>query len=127
MTKPFDFYLTRGMQRTSQNLKKDVVKNDFGIRVQPLVSIEPEHIIIDELHLLRICDKLLRNLILDTKTLDDKNAVHGEKSDFLGQLTEKIRGCGVSLYILTKMGTQDELDWSSLTGSDYEKHLEFIF
>jgi hypothetical protein len=28
------------------------------------------------------------NLILNTKTLDDKNAVHGEKSDFLGQLTE---------------------------------------
>jgi hypothetical protein len=24
----------------------------------------------------------------------------------------------------TKKGTQDELDWSSLTGSDYEKHLE---
>jgi hypothetical protein len=62
------------------------------VRAQSLVSIEPEHIIIDELHLvLHICDKLLRNLILDTKTLDDKNTVHGEKSDFLGQLTEKIR------------------------------------
>ena len=36
------------------------------------------------------------------KTLDDKNVVHGEKSDFLGQLTEKIRGCGVSFYIWTK-------------------------
>jgi hypothetical protein len=82
------------MQRTSQNLKEDVVKNGFVVRAQPLVSIEPEHIIIDELHLLlRICDKLLRNLILDTKTLDDKKVVHGEKSDFLGQLTEKIRGC----------------------------------
>ena len=100
MTKPFDFYHTRGMQRTSHNLREDVVKNDFAVRAQPLVSIEPEHIIVDELHLsLRICDKLLRNLILDTKTLDDKNAVHGEKSDFLGKLTEKIRGCGVSLYI----------------------------
>ena len=85
------------MQRTSQNLKEDVVKDYFGVRAQPLGSIEPEHIIIDELHrLLRICDKLLMNLILNTKTLDDKNAVHGEKSDFLGQLTEKIRGCGVS-------------------------------
>jgi hypothetical protein len=92
---------------------------------QPLVSIEPEHIIIDELHLLLwICDKLLRNIILDTKTLDDKNAVHGEKSDFLGQLTEKIRGCGVSFYIWTKKSTQGELDWSSLTGSDNEKLLE---
>ena len=102
MTKPLDFYHTRGMQRTSQNLKKDVVKNDFGVHAQPLVSIEPEHIIIDELHLLRICDQLLRNLILDTKTLDDKNAADGEKSDILGQLTEKIRGCGVSFYIWTK-------------------------
>ena len=64
-----DFYHTRGMQRTSQNLKEDVVKNDFGVHAQPLVSIEPEHIIVDELHLLlRICDKLLRNLILDTQT-----------------------------------------------------------
>ena len=125
MTKPLEFYHTPGMQRTSQNLKEDVVKNDFGVRAQPLVSIEPEHIIIDELHLLlRICDKLLKNLILDTKTLDDKNAVHGEKSDFLGQLTEKIRGCGVSFYIWTKKGTQGELNWSSLTGSDYEKLLE---
>ena len=124
MTKPLvftilDFYHTCGMQRTSQNLKEDVVKNDFGVRAQPLVSIEPEHIIIDELHLLlHICDKLLRNLILDTKTLDDKNVVHGAKSDFLGQLTEKIRGCGVSFYIWTKKGTQGELNWSSLTGSD---------
>jgi hypothetical protein len=91
------------MQRTSQNLKEDVVKNDFGVRAQPVVSIEHDHIIIDELHLLlRICDKLLRNLILDTKTLDDKNVAHGEKSDFLGQLTEKIRACGVSFYIWTK-------------------------
>jgi hypothetical protein len=102
MTKPLDFYHTRGMQRTSQNLKEDVVKNGFGVHAQPLVSIEPEHIIIDELHLLlRICDKLLKNLIVHTKTLDDKNAVHGEKSDFLGQLTEKIRGCGVSFYTWT--------------------------
>jgi hypothetical protein len=120
MTKPLDFYYTRGMQRTLQNLKEDVVKNDFGVRAQPLVSIEPAHIIIDALNLLlRICDKLLRNLILDTKTLDDKNADHGEKSDFLRQLTEKIRGCGVSFYIWTKKGTQGELDWSSLTGSYY--------
>jgi hypothetical protein len=35
------------MQRTSHNLKEDVVKNDFGVSAQPLVSIEPEHIIID--------------------------------------------------------------------------------
>ena len=90
MTKPLDFYHTCSMNRTTQNLK------------EPLVSIETAHIIVDELHLLRICDKLLRTLILDTKTLDDKNAANGEKSDILGQLSEKIRGCGVSFYIWTK-------------------------
>jgi hypothetical protein len=37
--------------------------------------------------------------IFHTKTLNDKNAVHCEKSDFLGQHTEQIRGCGVSFYI----------------------------
>jgi hypothetical protein len=59
MAKPLNLYHTRGMQRTSQNLKEDDVKNDFGVRAQPIVSIVPEHIIIDELHLLlRICDKL---------------------------------------------------------------------
>ena len=70
MTKSLDVYHAHGMQRTSHNLKEDVVKNDFGVRAQPLVSIEPEHIIIDERHLLhlRICDKLLMNLILDTKS-----------------------------------------------------------
>jgi hypothetical protein len=36
----------------------------------------------------------------------------------------EIRGCGVSFYIWTKKGTQGELNWSSLTGSDYEKLLE---
>ena len=115
MTKPTDFYHTRGMQRTSHNLKEDVEQNYFGDRAQP-----PEHIIIDELHLrVRICYKLLRNLILDTKTLDDKN-------DFLGQLTEKIRECGVSFYIWTKKGIQGELDWSSQTGSDYINLLEYL-
>jgi hypothetical protein len=48
-----------------------------------------------------------------------KMSLYGEKSDFLGQLNEEIRGCGVSFYIWTNKGTQGELDWSSLTGSDY--------
>ena len=61
-----------------------------------------------------VLNLLLRNIILDTKTLDEKNAVHGEK----------IRGCGVSFSIWTKKGTQGEFDWSSLTGSDYKKLLE---
>ena len=44
--------------------------------------------------------------------------------DFLSQLVDKIRECGVSFSIWTKKGTQGELEWSSLTGSDYKKVLE---
>jgi hypothetical protein len=53
---------------------------------------------------------LFRIMCLFSEKWDDKNAVHDEKSDFLGQLTEKIRGCGVSFYIWTTKGTQGELD-----------------
>ncbi|CAG2242280.1 unnamed protein product [Mytilus edulis] len=125
MTKPWDFYHGNNMNRTAQNLEEDVVRNHYGVRAQPLIMIEPEHIIIDELHLLlRICDKLLSNLIKDTKTLDDKNVIHGEKTDFLHQLVVKIRECGVSFSVWTKKGTQGEVEWSSLTGSDYKRLLE---
>ncbi|CAG2186655.1 unnamed protein product [Mytilus edulis] len=125
MTKPWDFYHGNNMNRTAQNLEEDVVRNHYGVRAQPLIMIEPEHIIIDELHLLlQICDKLLSNLIKDTKTLDDKNVIHGEKTDFLHQLVVKIRECGVSFSVWTKKGTQGEVEWSSLTGSDYKRLLE---
>ncbi|CAG2186019.1 AACS [Mytilus edulis] len=111
MTKPWDFYHGNNMNRTAQNLEEDVVRNHYGVRAQPLIMIEPEHIIIDELHLLlRICDKLLSNLIKDTKTLDDKNVIHGEKTDFLHQLVVKIRECGVSFSVWTKKGTQGGTD-----------------
>jgi hypothetical protein len=30
------------------------------------------------------------------------------------------------IYIWTKKGTQGELDWSSLTGSDYKKRSSFL-
>ncbi|CAC5421897.1 Tyrosine-protein kinase receptor Tie-1,Tyrosine-protein kinase Shark,Melanoma receptor tyrosine-protein kinase,Ack-related non-receptor tyrosine kinase,Tyrosine-protein kinase ZAP-70,Vascular endothelial growth factor receptor 1,Receptor tyrosine-protein kinase erbB-4,Tyrosine-protein kinase SYK,Tyrosine-protein kinase Fer [Mytilus coruscus] len=125
MTKPWDFYHGNNMNRTAQNLEEDVVRNHYGVRAQPLIRIEPEHIIIDELHLLlRICDKLLSNLIKDTKTLDDKNVIHGEKTDFLHQLVVKIRECGVSFSVWTTKGTQGEVEWSSLMGSDYKRLLE---
>ena len=41
---------------------------------QPLLAIDPDHIILDELHLLlRILDVLIRNLILETVRLDIEN------------------------------------------------------
>jgi hypothetical protein len=43
MKKPLDVYLTRGMQRTSQNLKEYAVKNDVGLsRLKYAPGIFPE-------------------------------------------------------------------------------------
>ena len=74
--------------------------------------------------LLRICDKLLTNLIDDAKSADDKNEVLGLKSNNLNELVEKIRDCGVSFCTWTLKGSKEELDWTSLSGSDYKNLLE---
>jgi hypothetical protein len=62
-----------------------------------LVFYNPDHVVPDELHLLlRICDKLLTNLIDDAKSVNDKNEVLGVKSNNLNELVETIRDCEVS-------------------------------
>ena len=76
MSKPFDFYHTGSMARTNKDITNDSTSYTFGVKNEPLVKIEPDHVVPDELHLLlRICDKLLTNLIDDAKSVDDKNEV----------------------------------------------------
>lgn len=67
LSKPLEFYQRCDMVRFRTNLLS--VKN-----VKPLISIDPDHFVPDELHnLLRICDRLLSNLTDDAKSFDDKN------------------------------------------------------
>ena len=55
-----------------------------------LTNCEPDHVVPDELHLLlRICYKLLTNLIDDAKSADDKNEVLGEKSNNLNKCNKQ--------------------------------------
>jgi hypothetical protein len=52
------------MARTNKNITNDSKSHAFDVKKEPLVKIEPDHVVPDELHLLlRICDKLLTNLI----------------------------------------------------------------
>lgn len=120
----WDYYHSDEIARNILELKMNSTKNVFGSKFKPLINIEPHRIIPDELHLLlRISDILLRNLIDDTKSLDDKNKVRGLKSDHLGELVSKIRECGVSFNIWTPKGSK-EIEWTSLTGSEYKHLLE---
>jgi len=121
LSKPFDFYQICLMDRTCENIQNDFISKMHGVKYSPLVKIDPDHVVPDELHLLlRICDKLLCNLIDDAKSLDDKSKVLREKSNKVADLVDKIRECGISFSIWTQKGSKGEIDWTSLSGSDYK-------
>ena len=71
MSKGDDDYCSKNMARTLAETKKKT--NNFGCIHPPLVDIDIEHVVVDELHLLmRILDVLLRDLIEDSVRLDQK-------------------------------------------------------
>lgn len=100
-------------------------KESFGSKHQPLLNIEPDHYIPDELHLLmRITDILLRNVIDDASGKDQHSRLFREKSDNLAILTSAIESCGVSFKTwTTKTG---EMEYTSLTGTDKKKVLKHL-
>ena len=74
ISKPFDYYQSSEMKRTAANLKANAKTETLGLKHHPLLDIEPENIIPDNLHLLlRISDKLLKNLIDDAKNVETRS------------------------------------------------------
>lgn len=121
LDRPWDYYHSQEMSRTVENLRQGSAKKHFGSKFAPLLDIEPCNIIPDELHLLlRIGDVLLRNIIDDVKRLDDLNKLNKQNSKNVDELVQTIRRCGVSFNIWIQKGSNGELDWTSLTGSDYK-------
>ena len=89
----------------------------------PLLNIELDSIVVDELHLmLRVGDVLLRNLILYADSRDHASREHrGEEPNNLRQLEQAIRSCGVSFQIWQKREPTGKpisgsYDWTALTG-----------
>ena len=99
--------------------------NTFGVKHKPLLKVNIDHFIPDELHLmLRITDILLRNVILDCKDKDDldkkESKLNGKN---LENFVKLVQDCGFSFIIWTQKGN-NELDWTSLSGSDKLKLLK---
>ena len=114
-SKPWDYYHLSEQQRSIQNIRD---RTDFGVKNQPLLNIEPEYIVPDELHLLlRVSNILLRNLIDDCLEQDCMAKVHKKEQNHLDNLCDKIRECGVNFSVWKQKGN-GELDWSSLTGNE---------
>ncbi len=69
MPKPKDFYFgQRDLARMLSKRKEWATSNKFSCQHQPLIDIEPENVVLDELHLmLRVVGKkhlLINNLFL---------------------------------------------------------------
>ena len=93
--------------------------NNKGCKYLPLLNIDPDHIIPDELHLLlRITDVLLSNLISAAKTDDKKHKRNCKllEGPMINRLINNIRSSGVNFNIWEKDG--GNFEYTSLMGDD---------
>ena len=100
----------------------------------PLLNIELDSIVVDELHLmLRVGDVLLRNLILYADSRDHASREHQgeEPNNNLRQLEQAILSCGVSFQIWQKREPTGKpisgsYDWTALTGKQKLQVLKML-
>ena len=110
MSKPDDFYECHPMKRTLQEMQamaKLPKGQNYCCVHQLLLNVPPDHIVLDELHLmLRITDILINNLIDDAMQWDDKDAVRKTRivstGEHVKRLVDIIRSCGVSFSVWEK-------------------------
>ena len=151
MSIPFTTW-TQDEKRTIKEIEETIksgTKLNYGCINMPLISLELDHVIPDELHmLLRITDVLIQNLI-NAATSNDRNKssiaqskvcytsllayTYGDtvhkvsllqvlEGPMLCELTEAIQDCGVPFTIRTDK-TNKKIEFSSLLGEDRKKLL----
>ena len=135
MDKPEHFYNGGNMKRTKKSmeecLKKRSTEDKKGCEFEPLLKVEPDHCILDELHLLlRIMDRLLENVIEAALQRDEKRGRITSCQKIgtnLKALESAIKECGVAFRFWQKKGddgSRKGLDWTSLMGRDKKKLLD---
>ena len=118
---PWNHYHENDTQRKVDEMRQlctsSCAKANFGSKYAPLLDIDIDHYIPDELHLLmRITDILLRNLIDDAMSKDQYAKLVGQATDNLELLVKAIQNCGVSFRTwVTKTG---EFEYTFLSGND---------
>lgn len=109
------------------SLYEDSEQDRNGCKTHPLLDIEPENIIPDELHLLlRITDVMTENLII-AAILHDKRQQRNCKlleGAMIKQLLECIKSCGVSFKIWDVKGANKDFEFTSLMGNCKKKLLD---
>ena len=110
-------------------------KDNYCCDMRPILNIELDHIVVDELHLmLRVTDILTENLIsecLDWDKEDDLDRKRGDPQGMhLTKLVQTIRSCGVSFEVWEQRNTDGKAsgkhDWTSLLGADKKSLLDAL-
>jgi len=112
--------------------QKKGTQDKYSCEHEPLLKIELDHVVLDELHLLlRITDVLINNLVKEAVEWDKKDSCNKRKADqkdsHIKMLQSTIRSCGVSFDIWEKTNADGkgsgQYDFTSLLGSDKKKLL----
>ena len=136
-TLPKNHWDSHPQRRTKSSLeercRKRRVDDRKGCVNPPLINIDPEDVIVDELHLmLRVTDRLLKNLFLGCQAQD--HAANHKKPGVLGPqvkaLVSLIRRCGVGFSAWFRRNANQEftntLDFISLNGDERKKVLRLL-
>jgi hypothetical protein len=124
--------LKRTLQQVIDMAKKNGSKDKYSCDNEPLIKIDLDHVVLDELHLLlRVMDFFLNNIIQEVICLDMKENFNKKKCErnntHLLNLQATIRSCGVCFDKWEKK-TEDgkasgQYDFTSLLGADKNKLL----
>ena len=109
-------------------------KDNYCCKYPPLLNIDLDHVILDELHLmLRVVDVLIDNLLEDVlewdKNVDICKRRSEKRGEHLENLVSTIRSCGVSFQVWQKSnadGKPGKYECTSSLGNDKKKLLKFL-
>ncbi len=124
-----EYFNSDPIKRTIQEIKEMSKRkhDNYCCAHYPLLDIELDHVITDELHLLlRITDVLTSNLVDEVLTWDQEDDFKKTNKDIKGKhlkkLIETIQSCGVTFDVWPKKNADGKesglYDYTSLLGSD---------
>lgn len=105
---------------------------NYGCEHEPLLNIELDHVVVDELHLmLRVTDILLENVIDSALDYDQQLEIDRARGQDRGvqlkKTVEHIKGLGISFNVWQEKNADGKesgkYKWTSLTGNDKKKLL----